>query len=57
MMQWSKQQSDGGTEVVLWWGDRTYVVRHIVHPGVRAIFLFKFCIEVCCVSVNPESQK
>ena len=32
---------DGGTDVVLWRGDWTYVVLHIVHPGMRTMFLYQ----------------
>ena len=30
---------DVGTDVVLWWGDWTYIVRHIAHPGLHSMLL------------------
>ena len=32
---------DGGTDVVLWWGDWTYIVRHIAHPRMHSMLLLK----------------
>ena len=46
------KKCDGGTDVVLWWGDWAYIVRHIAHPRVHSMALWIFfCNKECCASL------